>query len=62
MTPPHVAVLHVERPDSELVDGGIVILDPAVDGEDSFGSDRYCALDGGDHNEMGFPRNLGGLL
>lgn len=47
----HVAVLHVERPEAELVDGEAVVLDLAPDGEDSFGLDRYCALDGGDYDK-----------
>lgn len=47
----HVALLHVERPASELVECDSAALDLDSDGMDSFGSDRYCALDGGDHDE-----------
>lgn len=44
-----VAVLHVERPETELTDGRTVALDLSSESEGSFGLDRYCALDGGDH-------------
>lgn len=47
----HVAVLHVERPEADLVDGETVDLDLGPDNEDSFGLDRYCALDGGDYDK-----------
>lgn len=46
-----VAVLHVERPETELMDGRTVTLELSPESEGSFGLDRYCALDGGDHGE-----------
>lgn len=46
-----VAVLHVERPETELIDGRTVALDLSPESAGSFGLDRYCALDGGDYEE-----------